>query len=64
MILYILGIALIASTIWPAMQFKSKIQVCNLDAENATSQIMRDVAEARKAGLGPEKCVVKATRQN
>lgn len=61
--LYILGIMLVVSTIWPAMQFKSKYKFA-IDAENATSQIMRDVAEARKAGLGPEKCVVKATSRS
>lgn len=60
--LYILGIALIASAIWPALNFKSKYTFA-LDAEAATSQIMRDVAEARKAGLGPEKCVIRTTER-
>ena len=27
------------------------------------AQIMRDVAEARKAGLGPEKCVIRSTKR-
>lgn len=60
--LYILGIALIISTIWPALKFKKKYKFA-LDAEAATSQIMRDVAEARKAGLGPEKCVIRTAKR-
>ena len=35
----------------------------SLDAESATSIILRDVAESRKAGLGPEKCVIQATKR-
>jgi flagellar protein FlaJ len=60
--LYILGGALIISTLWPALKFKNKYKFA-LDAESATSQIMRDVAEARKAGLGPEKCVIRTTKR-
>ena len=60
--LYVLGIALIASAIWPAMNFKNKYKFA-LDSERATAQIMRDVAEARKAGLGPEKCVIRTTKR-
>jgi len=60
--LYVLGGALIASAIWPALNFKSKYKF-SLDAESATAQIMRDVAEARKAGLGPEKCVIRTTKR-
>jgi len=60
--LYILGMGLIVSAIWPALKFKKKYAFA-LDAESATSVIMRDVAEARKAGLGPEKCVIQATKR-
>jgi flagellar protein FlaJ len=60
--LYILGGALIVSAVWPALKFKSKYAFA-LDAESATSIIMRDVAEARKAGLGPEKCVIRTTKR-
>jgi len=60
--LYILGIVLIISAIWPALNFRSRYQFA-LDSESATAQIMRDVAEARKAGLGPEKCVIRTTRR-
>ncbi len=60
--LYILGGALIAAAVWPALNFKNKYKF-SLDAEGATAQIMRDVAEARKAGLGPEKCVIRTTKR-
>lgn len=60
--LYILGGALIVSALWPALKFQNKYKF-SLDAEAATSIILRDVAEARKAGLGPEKCVIKATKR-
>ena len=60
--LYILGITLIISAIWPALNFRDRYKL-SLDAESGTAQIMRDVAEARKAGLGPEKCVIMATKR-
>ena len=60
--LHILAGGLIISAIWPAMNFKGKYAF-SLDAESATSLIMRDVAEARKAGLGPEKCVIRTTKR-
>ncbi|QUC65461.1 type II secretion system F family protein [Nitrosopumilus sp. K4] len=59
---YILGIALIVASILPAIKF-SKAYSLSLDSENATPQILRDIAEARKAGLGPEKCVVRACKR-
>ena len=60
--LYFLGAALIVSTLWPALKFRNKYKFA-LDAESATAQIMRDVAEARKAGLGPEKCVIRSAKR-
>ncbi|MCV0392266.1 MAG: type II secretion system F family protein [Nitrosopumilus sp.] len=60
--LYIFAIVLIVSALWPALKFKNKYKFA-LDAEGATSQIMRDVAEARKAGLGPEKCVIRTAKR-
>ena len=60
--LYILGIGLISAAVWPAINFKDKYKF-SLDAESGTAQIMRDVAESRKAGLGPEKCVVLSTKR-
>jgi flagellar protein FlaJ len=60
--LYILGGALITSALWPALKFQNKYKF-SLDAEAASAIILRDVAEARKAGLGPEKCVIRATKR-
>lgn len=60
--LYILGGGLMASAVWPALNFRNKYRF-SLDAEAATPQIMRDVAEARKAGLGPEKCVIRTCKR-
>ncbi len=59
---YILGAALIAASLWPALKFK-KIYIANMDAETATPQILRDITEARKAGIGPEKCIVHACKR-
>jgi archaeal flagellar protein FlaJ len=59
---YILGIALIAASIIPAKQF-AKVYKLNMDAESATPQILRDITEARKAGMGPEKCVIHACKR-
>ncbi len=59
---YILGIALIAASILPAKQF-AKVYKLNMDAEFATPQILRDITEARKAGMGPEKCVIHACKR-
>ncbi|MGI0072367.1 MAG: type II secretion system F family protein [Nitrosotalea sp.] len=59
---YILGGALTVAAIFPAMQFK-KIYTLNMDAETATPQILRDITEARKAGMGPEKCIIHACKR-
>lgn len=59
---YVLGISLVVASIWPAMKFK-KIYVVNLHAEEATPQILRDITEARKAGMGPEKCIIHACKR-
>ncbi|HJU13843.1 MAG TPA: type II secretion system F family protein [Candidatus Nitrosotalea sp.] len=59
---YILGGALIAGSIVPALKFK-KIYTLNLAAEAATPQILRDITEARKAGMGPEKCIIHACKR-
>jgi flagellar protein FlaJ len=60
---YIIGAALIASSIWPALKFK-KMYTANMDAETAVPQILRDITEARKAGIGPEKCIVHACKRS
>ena len=59
---YILGTSLAVGSLWPALKFK-KIYVANLHAEAATPQILRDITEARKAGMGPEKCIIHACKR-
>lgn len=59
---YILGVALIVASIKPALKFQ-QIYRLNLDAESATPQILRDITEARKAGMGPEKCIIRACKR-
>ena len=59
---YLVGVALIIASIWPTLKFK-KIYALNLDAEKATPQILRDITEARKAGIGPEKCITHACKR-
>ena len=59
---YILGASLIVASLWPALRFM-KIYRLNIDAETATPQILRDITEARKAGMGPEKCIVRACKR-
>jgi len=58
----ILGGALIVATIWPIIKFQ-KIYSLNLDATSASPNILRDIAETRKAGIGPERCVIKACKR-
>lgn len=59
---YLLGIALIILSIWPMMKFKNIHQFA-LDAETSTPSILRDIAESRKAGLGPEKCIIRTCKR-
>lgn len=59
---YILGMSLVAASIWPALKFR-KIYTKNIDAEEATPQILRDITEARKAGNYPEKCIIHACKR-
>src|SRR5436309_5293128 len=59
---YLLGIAFIVASVLPAMKFK-KLYALNMDAETATPQILRDITEARKAGIGPEKCIIRACKR-
>ncbi len=56
---FIIMFSLVASAIFPAMKFRAIYQK-SVDAENATPRIMRDIAEARKVGTSPEKCVIRA----
>jgi flagellar protein FlaJ len=59
---YILGISLIALSLLPGMKFRTLYRL-SLDAEAAVPQILRDITEARKAGIGPEKCIVRACKR-
>ena len=59
---FIIGGALVASSLWPALKFR-KIYAVSVAAESATPQILRDITEARKAGIGPEKCVIHACKR-
>ncbi len=60
---YAISAGLIIASIWPAIKFQ-KIYLFALDSESASPRILRDIAEARKAGLGPEKCVIHATKRD
>jgi len=58
----VLTLALIVACIWPIIAFKKKYTL-TIDAESATPSILRDITETRKAGIGPEKCVIKACKR-
>jgi len=59
---YLMGLALIASAIIPFLEYQ-KIEKINSSAERATPSILRDIAEARKTGLSPERCIVHAFKR-
>jgi len=59
----ILGFALIAASIWPAIKY-TNLGAFAIDSEDATPSILRDIAESRKAGLAPERCVIKACQRD
>jgi flagellar protein FlaJ len=54
---YIIALSLIVSSIKPILDYQ-KMQNMNASAERATPSILRDIAEARKTGLSPERCIV------
>jgi len=56
---YLLGVALIAASVWPAIHFK-KMYAKILASEEATPKILRTITEARKTGMSPESCVIHA----
>lgn len=58
----ILGGALVVASLWPTISFKKKYQI-TIDAEAATPPILRDITETRKAGIGPERCIVNACKR-
>ena len=59
---YLIGGGLVVASLWPALKF-SRIYALNRDAEKATPLILRDITEARKAGIGPEKCIIHACKR-
>jgi len=59
---FILAAALIIACIWPMITFKKRYADI-IDAESASPDILRDIAETRKAGIGPEKCVIRACKR-
>lgn len=54
---YFVGVVMFMSTIKPLLDYQ-KVQRMNSSAERATPSILRDIAEARKTGLSPERCIV------
>lgn len=58
---FIMMFSLVAAAVFPAIKFKTTYQK-SIDAENSTPRIMRDIAESRKAGTSPEKCVIRACK--
>lgn len=59
---YLLGLALLATSIIPFIEYQ-KIEKINSSAERATPSILRDIAEARKTGLSPERCIIHAFKR-
>lgn len=59
----ILGFGLIAASIWPATKYIN-LGTFSIDSQDATPSILRDIAESRKAGLAPERCVIKACKRD
>jgi len=59
---YLMGLALLAASIIPFLEYQ-KIEKINSSAERATPSILRDIAEARKTGLSPERCIAHAFKR-
>jgi flagellar protein FlaJ len=59
---YLLGGALIASSIVPAMYFK-KLYAKTIASEDSTPKILRTISEARKTGMSPESSVIHACKR-
>ncbi|MEM2759353.1 MAG: type II secretion system F family protein [Nitrososphaerales archaeon] len=54
---YMVAAALLAASIKPILDYQ-KIHRMNSAAERSTPSILRDIAEARKTGLSPERCII------
>ncbi|MEM2099227.1 MAG: type II secretion system F family protein [Candidatus Bathyarchaeia archaeon] len=55
-------ICLIAGSLFPAVQYR-RIARTNYNAEDAIPSFIRDITEARKIGISPEKSIVQATKR-
>jgi flagellar protein FlaJ len=55
-------ICLVAASIGPAIQYRRMSKV-NYNAEDAIPHFIRDVTEANKIGLSPEKSIIQATKR-
>jgi len=60
---FIMMFSLVIAAIIPATKFKITYKK-STDAEASTPRIMRDIAESRKAGTSPEKCVIRSCKRN
>ena len=59
---YAFPIFLMAASAWPAYQ-STKAEKNQRSMENELPSYLRDVAESRKAGLSPEKCIIYASER-
>jgi flagellar protein FlaJ len=59
---YLLGGALIASSIMPTIYFK-KSYAMTIASEDSTPKILRTISEARKTGMSPEGSVIHACKR-
>ena len=59
---YLLGGALIASSIMPTIYFK-KLYAKTIASEDSTPKILRTISEARKTGMSPESSVIHACKR-
>jgi len=59
---YFVALALLIASAIPFLEYQ-KIEKINSSAERATPSILRDIAEARKTGLSPERCIVQAFKR-
>ena len=59
---YAFPIFLMAASAWPAYQ-STKAEKNQKSMENELPSYLRDVAESRKAGLSPEKCIIYASER-
>ena len=58
----VVTVALLTVSVPPAVVYM-RIAKVNTDAENATPSFLRDVTEARKIGLSPEKSIIHAAKR-